>query len=172
MNRDDKVDKVRELNDSFSRANFAVVADYSGLKVSELEKLRFELRRNHAQVQVSKNTLFKLAVKNTEYEGLSDSFSGTNAVAFSFEEPVATAKVLADFVNEFDSLRIKNGVMEGKLISAEEIEAIAKLPGREQLLGQLCGVLSALPTNFVRTLNGVAGNLVYALQAIKEQKEN
>ena len=172
MNRDEKVGKVRELNESFSRANFAVVADYRGLKVTELEKLRSELKQNQSQIQVSKNTLFKLAVKDTEYESLSDSFSGTTAVTFSFEEPVAAAKILVDFAREFESLQIRSGVMDGKLLCAEEIQAIAKLPGREQLLGQLCGVLSAVPTKFVRTLNGVAGNLVYALQAIKEQKEN
>jgi large subunit ribosomal protein L10 len=172
LNRDDKVDRVRELNETFNRANFAVVADYRGLKVTELEKLRSELRQNQSQIQVAKNTLFKLAVKDTEYEGLSDSFSGTTAITFSFEEPVATAKILADFAKEFDSLQIRNGVMDGKLLSAEEVKAIAKLPSREQLLGQLCGVLSAVPTNFVRTLNGVAGNLVCVLQAVKEQKEN
>ncbi len=172
MNRDEKVGKVRELNESFSRANFAVVADYRGLKVTELEKLRSELKQNQARIQVAKNTLFKLAVKDTEYEGLSNFFSGTTAVTFSFEEPVATAKVLADFAGEFDSLQILSAVMDGKVLSAEEVEAIARLPGREQLLGQLCGVLSAVPAGFVRTLNGVAGNLVYALQAIKEQKES
>ncbi len=172
MNRDDKVDRVRELNETFSRAKFVVVADYRGLKVTELEKLRSELRQNQAQVLIAKNTLLKLAVKDTEYEGLSDSFSGTTAVTFSFEEPVATAKVLTDFAKEFDALQIRHAVMDGKILSPAEVESIAKLPSREQLLGQLCGVLSAVPTNFVRVLNGVAGNLVYALQAIKEQKEN
>ena len=81
MNRDQKTDLVSALNDTFSKAKFAVVADYRGLKVTELEKLRKNLRQSDAQIQVAKNTLLRLAVKGTAYEGLADSFSGTTAVA-------------------------------------------------------------------------------------------
>ena len=172
MNRDEKAGKVRELNETFSKAKFAVVADYRGLKVTELEKLRGELRRNNAHIQVAKNTLLKLAVEGTEYEGLSESFTGTTAITFSYDEPVGPAKVLSDFAKEFEALEIRSAVMDGKVLSADDVIALAKLPSKDQLLGQLCGVLVAVPTGFVRALNGVPSNLVYALQAIKEQKEN
>lgn len=172
MNRDEKAGKVRELNETFSKAKFAVVADYRGLKVTELEKLRGELRQNNANIQVAKNTLLKLAVEGTEYEGLSESFTGTTAIAFSYDEPVGPAKVLADFAKEFEALEIRTAIMDGKVLSADDVAALAKLPSKDQLLGQLCGVLVAVPTGFVRALNGVSSNLVYALQAIKEQKEN
>jgi len=172
LNRDEKAGKVRELNETFSKAKFAVVADYRGLKVTELEKLRGELRQNNANIQVAKNTLLKLAVEGTEYEGLSESFTGTTAIAFSYDEPVGPAKVLADFAKEFEALEIRTAIMDGKVLSADDVAALAKLPSKDQLLGQLCGVLVAVPTGFVRALNGVSSNLVYALQAIKEQKEN
>jgi len=172
LNRDEKAGKVRELNETFSKAKFAVVADYRGLKVTELEKLRGELRRNNAHIQVAKNTLLKLAVEGTEYEGLSESFTGTTAIAFSYDEPVGPAKVLSDFAKEFEALEIRSAIMDGKALSADDVIALAKLPSKDQLLGQLCGVLVAVPTGFVRALNGVSSNLVYALQAIKEQKEN
>jgi len=172
LNRDEKAGKVRELNETFSKAKFAVVADYRGLKVTELEKLRGELRRNNAHIQVAKNTLLKLAVEGTEYEGLSESFTGTTAITFSYDEPVGPAKVLSDFAKEFEALEIRSAVMDGKVLSADDVIALAKLPSKDQLLGQLCGVLVAVPTGFVRALNGVPSNLVYALQAIKEQKEN
>ncbi|RUM37827.1 MAG: 50S ribosomal protein L10 [Desulfobulbus sp.] len=172
MNRDEKAGKVRVLNETFSKAKFAVVTDYCGLKVTELEKLRKELRQNDAFIQVAKNTLLKLAVQGTDFEDLGESFTGTTAIAFSFEEPVGTAKVLADFAKEFDALTIRSAVMDGKVLTVDDVSALAKLPGREQLLGQLCGVLTAVPTGLVRALNGVPSNLVYALQAIKEQKEN
>ncbi len=172
MNRDEKAGKVRQLNETFSKAKFAVVADYRGLKVTELEKLRGELRQTNANIQVAKNTLLKLAVEGTEYEELSGSFTGTTAIAFSYDEPVGPAKVLADFAKEFEALEIRSAVMDGKVLSAEDVIALAKLPSKDQLLGQLCGVLVAVPTGFVRALNGVPSNLVYALQAIKEQKEN
>ncbi len=172
MNRDEKVGRVQALNETFSKAKFAVVTDYRGLKVTELEKLRRELRQNDAFIQVAKNTLLKLAVKGTEFEDLGESFTGTTAIAFSFEEPVGTAKVLSEFAKENEALKIRTAVMEGKVLTVEDVSSLAKLPSKEQLLGQLCGVLQAVPTGLVRALNGVPSNLVYALQAIKEQKEN
>lgn len=172
MNRDEKAGKVRELNETFSKAKFAVVADYRGLKVTEFEKLRKELRQIDAQIQVAKNTLLKLAVQGTDCEELSESFTGTTAIAFSFDEPVGPAKVLSDFAKEFATLEIRTAMMDGKVLSGDDVKALAKLPSKDQLLGQLCGVLVAVPTGFVRALNGVPNKLVYALQAIKEQKEN
>ena len=172
MNRDEKAGKVQILNETFNKAKFAVVTDYCGLKVTELEKLRKELRQNDAIIQIAKNTLLKLAVQGTEFEDLGESFTGTTAIAFSFEEPVGAAKALVDFSREFDALKIRSAVMDGKVLTVDDVDALAKLPSREQLLGQLCGVLMAVPTGLVRALNGVPANLVYALQAIKEQKEN
>ncbi len=175
MNREGKVLKVDELKDTFARAKFAVVADYRGLKVTELEKLRISLREQKAQIQVAKNTLLRIAVKDTEYEGLVQDFAGTTVVALDrkgFEEPVGPAKVLADFSKNFQALQIRSAMFEGKALSPEEMIALSKLPSKEHLLGQLCGVLAAVPTKLVRTLNAVPSNLVYALQAIKDQKEN
>ena len=172
MNREEKAGKVQELAETFGKAKFAVVSDYRGLKVTEFEKLRRNLRQQNARIQVAKNTLLRLAVKGTEYEGLAESFSGTTAVTFSFEEPVGTAKALAEFAKEYEALQIRCGVMDGKMLSAEDVAAIAKLPSREQLLAQLCGVINAVPTGLVRALNGVGANLVYVLQAIKDKKEN
>lgn len=172
MNRDEKSEKIRKLKETFTQAKFAVVADYRGLKVTEFEKLRGALRQNDTQIQVAKNTLLRLAVQGTEYEGLGESFTGTTAIAFSFDEPVGPAKVISDFAKEYEALEVRSAMMDGKMFSADEVSALAKLPSKEQLLGQLCGVLVAVPTGFVRALNGVPSNLVYALQAIKEQKEN
>jgi large subunit ribosomal protein L10 len=172
LNRDTKVTKVGKLNETFSNAKFAVVADYRGLKVTEIEKLRGALREQNAQIQIAKNTLLKLAVKGTDYENLSDQFSGTTAIAFCFDEPVGTAKALAEFGKEFEMLEIRAAALDGKVLTTEEVLALSKLPSKEQLLGQLCGLLSAVPTKLVRTLNAVPSNLVYALQAIKDQKEN
>lgn len=172
MNRENKVLKVNELKDTFSRAKFAVVADYCGLKVTELEKLRVDLRKQNAQIQIAKNTLLRLAAKDTEYEGLSENFTGTTVMAFGFEDPVGPAKALTDFGKDFEALQIRSAMFEGKLLNADEMIALSKLPSKDQLLGQLCGVLAAVPTKLVRTLNAAPSNLVYALQAIKDQKEN
>lgn len=172
MNRDEKSSKVSELNETFSKAKFAVVTDYRGLKVTDLEKLRRELKKNDAQFQVAKNTLLRLAVKGTEHEGLSEFFTGTTAVAVSFADPVASAKALAAFSKEFEALEIRSAMLDGKVLSSADVVALSKLPGKKELQAMLLGTLAAVPTGLVRVLNGVPSKLVYVLQAIKEQKEN
>jgi len=172
LNRDQKTDTVGELNETFSKAKFAVVADYRGLKVTQLEKLRKNLRDNDARIQIAKNTLLRLAVKGTPYEGLSDSFTGTTAVAVGFNEPVGPAKALTAFAAEFDAFTIRSAGLEGSILSPEEVLALSKLPGREELLAKLLGTMAAVPTGFVRVLSAVPQGLLYALTAIKEQKEN
>jgi large subunit ribosomal protein L10 len=92
-------------------------------------------------------------------------------VAFGFEEPVGPAKVLTEFNKDLDKLKLRSAMFEGAVLNPDEVVALSKLPSKEELLGQLCGVLAAVPTKLVRTLNAAPSNLVYALQAIKEQKE-
>jgi len=172
LNRDEKTSKVSELNETFSRAKFAVVADYRGLKVTELEKLRRELKKGDAQIQIAKNTLLRLAVKGTEYEGLSEFFTGTTAIAVSCEDPVESAKALTGFAKEFEALSIRSAALEGSILSADDVAALSKLPGKPELQAKLLGTMAAVPTGLVRVLNAVPGNFVYVLQAIKQQKEN
>lgn len=172
MNRDQKTDLINALNETFSKAKFAVVTDYRGLKMTELEKLRKTLRENDAQIQVAKNTLLRLAVKGTAYEGLAESLTGTTAIAVGFNEPVGPAKALTAFAKEFNSFVIRSASLDGSLLSAEDVLALSKLPGREELLAKLLGTMAAVPTSFVRVLSAVPQKLLYALTAIKEQKEN
>lgn len=172
MNRESKAKKVDDLKETFAKAKFAVVADYRGLKVNEFEQLRASLREQGGQIQVAKNTLLKLAVQDTDFEGLTQDFAGTTAVAVSFDDPVGSAKALADFTKDNEALVVRSAVFEGKMLSSEDLVALSKLPSKDQLLGQLCSVLNAVPTKLVRTLNAAPSNLVYALQAIKDQKEN
>lgn len=172
MNRDEKVSKVGELNETFGKAKFAVVADYRGLKVTELEKLRKELKKSDARIQIAKNTLLRLAVKDTDFEILSEYFTGTTAIAVSFDEPVASAKALSGFAKEFEAFTIRSAALEGKTLSADDIIALSKLPGKEELQAKLLGTMAAVPTGFVRVLNGVPSSFVNVLQAIKQQKEN
>ena len=172
MNRNEKATMVSELNDTFSRAKFAVVTDFRGLKVTDLEKLRGSLRECDAQFQIAKNTLLRLAVKGTDYEGLSKDFVGTTAVAVSFEDPVASAKALTEFAKENEAFAIRSAGLDGSVLTAEDVKALSKLPGKDELRAMLLGTMAAVPTGFVRVLNAVPQKLAYCLQAIKEQKEN
>ncbi len=172
MNRDQKTEVISALNEAFSKAKFAVVADYRGLKVSELEKLRRDLRQSDAQIQVAKNTFLRLAVKDTQFEGLTDSFTGTTAVAVGFTEPVGPAKVVSAFAKEFAAFDVRCAALEGNLLKPEDVVALSKLPSREELLAKLLGTMSAVPSGFVRVLAAVPQKLLYALSAVKDQKEN
>ena len=171
MNRDEKAAIVADLNDSFSRAKFSVVADYCGLTVSDLEKIRGDLREASSEIRIAKNTLLKRAVTDTSCESLTDDFTGTTAIVMSYDDPVAPAKVLAKCAEDFKKFQLRSAVLEGEKITIDDMIALSKLPSKEVLLGQLLSVMNGVPTAFVRVLSAVPQNLLYGLQAIKDQKE-
>ena len=119
------------------------VVDYLGITVEEATNLRAELRKAGVQFAVVKNSILTRAAKEAGLEGMDDIFKGPSAVAFSNDDVVAPAKILADFAKKVEALEIKAGVVEGKVSSKEEIEALAKLPSREGLLSMLLSVLQA-----------------------------
>ena len=171
MNRDEKVAIITELNDSFNRAKFAVVADYCGLKVSDFRRIRVELKNCNSEIKVAKNTLLKRAVQDTGNAELSNDFAGTTAVVLAYADPVEPAKVLTKFAGDNEKFKIRCAVLEGEKISAEKIEALSKLPSKEVLLGQLLSTWKSVPTGLVQVLSGVPRTFAYALQALKEKKE-
>ncbi len=155
----------------FNRAKFSVVADYCGLKVSELEKVRKELRGCDTEIRIAKNTLLKRAVADTACESLVEDFSGTTAIVVAYDDPVSPARVLAKFAEDHKKFELRSAVLEGEKITTDKIIALSKLPTREILLGQLLSVMNGVPTALVRVLSGVPRTFLYGLQAIKEQKE-
>lgn len=171
MNRDEKSAIVAELNDSFNRAKFAVVADYCGLKVSELQQIRVELRNCDSEIRIAKNTLLKKATENTGSSLLRDDFSGTTAVVIAYADPVGPAKVVAKFADDHEKFKIRSAFFEGERLDVDKIIALSKLPSKEILLGQMLSVMNAVPTGLVRVLSGVPRTFLYGLQAIKEKKE-
>lgn len=171
MNRDQKATIVSELNESFNRAQFTVVADYCGLKVSQIQQIRRELRACDSEIKVAKNTLLKRAVADTGNAALSDDFSGTTAVVMSYADPVMPAKVLTKFADDNDKFIIRSAALDGEKIGVDEVLALSKLPTKEVLLGQLLSTWNNVPTGLVQVLTGVPRTFVYALQAIKDQKE-
>lgn len=171
MNRDEKASVVQELSDKFAKASIAVVSDYRGLTVSEFEELRIALKKCDSEVKVAKNTLLRKASQGTAFAPLSDHFQGTTAVSLAYGDPVSPAKVLVEFAKAHEKLSIRSAVLEGKLLSSADLTALSTLPSKDVLLGQLLSVMQAVPTSFVRVLNAIPQKLVYALQAVKEQKE-
>ncbi len=172
MNRDEKASVVQELTDKFAKAKIAIVSDYRGLTVPEFQELRIALKKCDSEVKVAKNTLLKRAVDGTPFEPMGDSFKGTTALTISYDDPVAPAKALSEFAKDHKEMVIRGAILEGQLLTADDLSALAKLPSKEVLLSQLLSVMQAVPTSFVRVLNAIPQNFVYALQAIQDQKED
>ena len=151
-----KAQQVSEVAEQFKNAASVVVVDYLGITVEQATNLRTELRNAGVQFAVVKNSILSRAAKEAGLEGMDDIFKGPSAVAFSNEDVVAPAKILADFAKKVEALEIKAGVIEGKVSSKEEIEALAKLPNREGLLSMLLSVLQAPVRNTALAFKAVA----------------
>jgi len=171
LNRDEKAAVVAELSDKFDKAKFAVVADYRGVTVSTFEELRRELKKNNAEIRVAKNTLLRRAVQGTPFEVMSDHLKGTTAVTVSYEDPVAPAKILTEFVKNHPELILRGGVLEGKHLSPDDLKALSSLPSKEVMLATLLSVMNAVPTSFVQVLSAIPRSFLYTLTALKEKKE-
>jgi large subunit ribosomal protein L10 len=170
LKREEKSAFVTEMNNRLKKAKAAFVVDYQGLDVEAMNRLRSELRKVDAEFQVVKNRLVKLASQETETEAIKDQFVGPCALAITYEDMVAPAKVLVNLSKELKNLTIKVGQISGKSIDSDAIRRLADLPGRDQLIAQVLSAMQGVPTSFVRVLNGVILKLLYALKAIEGNK--
>ena len=171
MRLDAKKKIAEDLHDRFSRSAIIVVTDYKGLDVAAMNDLRRKLRAEAVEYRVVKNSLLVRAADDTEAALIKKHFKGPSAVAISYEDPVAPAKVLTQFAKENDKLGIKIGVLNGKVLDVNAIKELASLPGREVLLAQLLATLNAVPTSFVRVLAEIPRSMLNVLAAIRDQKE-
>ena len=166
-----KVQAVKVLSDQLARAQMVIVTDYRGLKVADMQTFRGNLRPSGGEVHIAKNTLTRIAASNAGLTGLDALLEGPSALVFAFEDPVQTAKAVSDFVRVSRILTIKGGVMEGRAVSAADVEAIATLPSREELQAKLLGMLVSPMARTLGVLGGPARSMVYLLNARAEQSE-
>ena len=171
MKIDEKKKIVEDIRKKFLESKVVILTDYSGLDVEKINELRGKLKQSGAEYKVVKNTLLVRASEETDISLIKDSFKGPSAVALSCDDPVTPAKILTEFADEHESLEIKVGVMNGKILDLTAIKKLSVLPSREALLGSLLSVMSGVPSAFVRALNDMPRRLLNVLQAIKEQKE-
>ena len=144
------------LKEKFEKSKLVILADYRGINVEDITKIRADLKKSNSEYVVAKNSTLRFAVKETEVEAISEYLEGPTAVTFSYEDYVTPAKVLYDYAKNSDFYKIKAGIMDGKVISAEEIIKLAKLPSKEMLLTQLATVLLANIRNLAVVLDQVA----------------
>lgn len=166
--REQKEQSVEQLASDLNQIKLAVLTDYRGLTVSELDELREKLDEEQIPYRVTKNTLLKLALKNSENLGKIDteSLKGPLAVAFGFDDEVAAARLIHGFAKEHDALEITGALTgEGEYLDAAQVKALALLPTKDQLLGQLVATISAPIQGFNRVLSGNLSGLINVLRA-------
>lgn len=173
--KEKKQEVVGELRELFARAQVAIVTDYRGLTVKEITDLRRRLQKAGGELMVSKNTLIDLVTREQDqWKAIEPFLAGPTALAVGFDDPVAAAKTVQDFANEKRKVEItiRGAVLEGKALSGAEVKNLASMPSKEVLLGRLAGSLSSPAQKLASSLSGVARNLVYAIDAVKRQKES
>ncbi len=170
-NREQKEQAVADLTKAFDSSNLVVLCNYKGLDVPGISELRSKLREQDSSFTVAKNSLVKIALNNSKRNVEDTSLLvGPVGLAFSPDE-VTAAKAVFDFAKQNEAIEILGGIdSDGVVLTAEEITALAKLPSKQELLGQVVGTVAAPLSGMVRVLNANLSGLVYALKAIQEQK--
>lgn len=168
---EDKKQIVSEVNEAATSALSAVLADYRGVSVSDLTSLRKAARENGVFLRVVRNTLLKRAVASTDFECLNPVLSGPTILAFSMEDPGAAARVLKDFAKGNDKFEIKALSIGGKLLGADQLDALASLPTYDQAVSMLMSVMLAPVTKLARTFNEVPTKVTRAVAAVRDQKQ-
>lgn len=164
------VEMLGIIKEDIASTNAMWVVDYRGLTVKEIQALRSAVREADASMKVYKNTLVRIALEQAELPTLGDILEGPSAFVFSGNDVAASAKALKEFAKSNPNLEIKGGLMEGEAVSAAEVEAIASLPSREQLMAQIAGAISGVARGLATTVNGVPSGLARAIQQVADQK--
>jgi large subunit ribosomal protein L10 len=171
MNRTEKEEVIGELHAKMAKARAAIVAEPKGLDVETVTALRKKLRDAKIEYRVVKNTLAARAAKGTPVEVVADKFVGPTALVMSYDDVVAPAKLLAEFMKDRENFAIRTAVVEGKIVDAKGVAALAKLPGINELRAQILGMITQPATKIARIVGTPAQQLARVLGARKEQLE-
>ena len=169
--REQKDQDIAVLKGEFENISHALMISFQGLTVEKDWELRKALREAQLAYRVVKNTLGRRAVEGTSLEPLKDHFIGMTGVAYSANDPVTLAKVLTNFSKDNNKVVFKAGVVDGRAINVKDIEALSKLPSKEELISQLMYVLNSQAQRLAVALNGVSRNLAVVVSEIAKQKE-
>ena len=169
---DDKKAIVASVAEQAQQAISAVVADYRGLTVAQLDDLRAKAREANVYLRVVRNTLARRAFADTEFACMNEVLVGPTILAFAKEEPSAAARLFKDFAKTNNQFTVKGLAIGGNLLGPERLDAIAALPNRQEALALLCGVMKAPITKMVRTFAAPHTKLVRTVAAIREKKES
>jgi large subunit ribosomal protein L10 len=172
LNRKEKEQTVSDLSKKIEGHRAVVLTHYRGLNVDQMNQLRNRLREEKVDYHVVKNTLMRLASKGTDLEKLNDYFEGPTAIAISYGDPVLLARILLEFVKTQPSLEIKVGLIQGKVASPEEVKALATMPSREVLLGQILGGIQGPASQLGALIYSAIQQVLRTIQARADQLAN
>ena len=165
MNRSEKAALIAQIKAKADAASFVVVTDFKGMTVEELTRLRAKLYECGGEYLVVKNTLARIALTDGMHDSVKDMFKENCGIALTSQDPVAVAKAVSEFAKTSKLFTVRHASLEGKMLSAAQVDALAKLPGKQEL-----GTMNAVPTNFVSLFANMVRPLMYALKAIEEKK--
>ena len=172
LNREEKKNVVSELLEEFKKSTGIVLTDYQGLDVKSINQLRNNLREKGIRYKVFKNTLIKRATQEAGLEDFSKDLTGCTAIAFSENEPILTVKLLHQFSQENKEIfTLKKALVEGQIYFGEQLQRIADLPAKEELLSRLLGNIKSPVTSFVFTVQAPMVGLVNVIDQIRKSKE-
>jgi large subunit ribosomal protein L10 len=171
MLKSKKTEVIASLQEKLARAEFNILTDFKGLKVAELTQLRREIKEAGGELAVVKNTLLKLAAKDTGTAVLEKFLVGPTAIVLGYQNPVEISKVVAKYAKDKpDNFILKAGVLGKSVLTDKDVVELAKMPPREILLAKLLGALQGVPTSLVSVLSGILRQLLYTLKAIEEKR--
>jgi len=170
MLRSEKESLQTELNGKFSKAKMVVVAEFRKLDVDTVNRLRRKLRDGKVEWKVLKNTIARRAAKGTSIEPLSEDFVGPVAAAISYDDVIAPAKILSEFIKDLESIKIRSAVLDGKKLDTKAVLALAKLPGLNTLRAQILSMINQPATKLARTIKEPGAALARVLQAKADKK--
>jgi large subunit ribosomal protein L10 len=171
LNLEDKKAIVSEVAAVAARAHSAVAAEYRGLTVSQMTRLRCKAREDRVYLKVVKNTLARRAVEGTSFACMQDGLVGPLILAFSEDDPGAAARLFKDFAKEHEKVKVKLVAVGGQLLGPSDLERLASMPTRDQAISMLMATMRAPLDKFARTLNEVPGKFVRTVAAIRDQKQ-
>ena len=168
--REQKDQEIAALNEEFKQSGNALVISFQGLSVEKDWEMRKALREANLNYRVIKNTIGRKAVEGTPLEPLKNNFVGMSAIAYSPNDPVSLAKVLSKYAKESDKIKFKAGVVEGRAINVKDIDALASMPSKEELISKLMFVLNSGAQRIATVINAVPRNLAVVVDQIAKQK--
>ena len=171
MKKEEKSATVAELAENFGRASIALISEYKGLNAGESDDMRRRIRAVSGEFRVAKNTLLRLAIKDTSFAALDSQLGGSVGLILSYADPVELAKTVSSLKDLGEKFKVRGGVLDGKPLSPEEINELASLPPREVIMSQLLGLLQAPATQLVRLLNEPGTLVARLIDAIGRKRE-